>query len=528
MLRFFVLFGATALAGCGGPAPQEAEIFVADVVVKTRPTVQAPEMADYPDCLVAFELEPVRGDLEEAFLGITWAFQERVPDRSATLVEGSKIRATLSKLSPEAKEKLSEVQLLDDSEDWNLDRYWLEDWAVMSQSGVGTGAETLALPHVDRSKLPPLQAGLIVDEETAIQRDGWIFRLFARSIYRPKFWEIPGALSNGAVGAREAITDFAEQLEAAGIPLVLVIVPRSTSIYPGRTLDMPYSPESDRRANAPVADFVKLLQDDGVDVLDLTPLYLERRSKISGPDFLSNDSHWSPQGARAAAVVISEHLVNRYDIPAREAREAAAATYLEKGDYGFLLDDPSTLPVIETSVIVPEVDPPGSDGEVAVIGDSFLGKFRDEKAGFGDHIAARVDVEVSAFAVAAGVTASRRRLVRERGIDGLSVVVWQVAEDLLANHEAWRLVPIAPGAEKLLSNPDASGWNEPEPGQFVLPGKKALLPGASKRKKSPSASPSEKQPETCRNARRSAWPFSRMRKSSTAKALSRKKTGNSR
>src|SRR5436190_18137817 len=130
--------------------------------------------------------------------------------------------------------------------------------------------------------------------------DGWLFftgELRLLSVGR--FWgddavKVSRAHKPELADPVPAILDFHQQLKSRGIELLVVPVPPKAAIYPGKIV-----PGIDVRTMdpAPVLHrFYDELRAAGVDVLDLTNLFVQNRDDSRGPVFCKTDSHWSGVG----------------------------------------------------------------------------------------------------------------------------------------------------------------------------------------------------------------------------------------
>src|SRR6185295_9482990 len=130
--------------------------------------------------------------------------------------------------------------------------------------------------------------------------DGWLF--FGgelRLLSLGRFWGADAAKTSRAhkpdlADPLPAILDFHQQLKAHGIELLIVPVPPKASIYPEKIV-----PGFDVRTTdpAPVLHrFYDELRSAGIDVLDLSAIFIQNRDSERGPVFCKTDSHWSGNG----------------------------------------------------------------------------------------------------------------------------------------------------------------------------------------------------------------------------------------
>ena len=150
--------------------------------------------------------------------------------------------------------------------------------------------------------------------------DGWLF--FSgelRLLSLGRFWGSEAAKVSRAhkpelADPVPAILDFQQQLKGRGIDLVLVPVPPKAAIYPEKIV-----PGFDVRATDPapmLQRFYDELRAAGVDVLDLSSLFIENREHLRGPVFCRTDSHWSGIGCMLAAQAIAEKIRAKLSRPA--------------------------------------------------------------------------------------------------------------------------------------------------------------------------------------------------------------------
>src|SRR6476469_6990681 len=142
--------------------------------------------------------------------------------------------------------------------------------------------------------------------------DGWLF--FGgelRLLSLGKFWgneatKVSRAHKPDLAAPLPAMLDFQQQLKARGIELVVVPVPPKASIYPEKIV-----PGFDVRASDPAPAlhrFYEELRSAGLDVLDLSQLFVQKRDDSRGPVFCKTDSHWSGIGCALAGQAIAEKV----------------------------------------------------------------------------------------------------------------------------------------------------------------------------------------------------------------------------
>src|ERR1700704_1509362 len=150
--------------------------------------------------------------------------------------------------------------------------------------------------------------------------DGWLF--FGgelRLLSLGRFWGDDAAKVSRAHKPElkdpvPAILDFQQQLEARGIELLVVPVPPKAAIYPEKIV-----PGFDVRTTdpAPVLHrFYEELRRAGIDVLDLSALFIQNRDHRWGSVFCKTDSHWSGIGCVLAAQAIADKVRSKLPQPA--------------------------------------------------------------------------------------------------------------------------------------------------------------------------------------------------------------------
>ena len=103
-----------------------------------------------------------------------------------------------------------------------------------------------------------------------------------------------------------ALLDFHHQLLEAGVELVIVPVPPKSIVYPDK---LPSTVERDAeplpRLDVHHQAFYELLHENGVNVLDLTSLFLANRHHPNGSLYCQQDTHWSGTATVLAAEQIA-------------------------------------------------------------------------------------------------------------------------------------------------------------------------------------------------------------------------------
>ncbi len=298
---------------------------------------------------------------------------------------------------------------------------------------------------------------------------GWLY-LTVELVHmgKKRFWG-PDSLAAGRAASPNhrdplpVILDFADQLKRAGIHLILMPVPPKVVIHPERWKSEFASKEGSRRLDPYHREFYALLRSRGVDVLDLTDIFLEEKTKNSDPLYCRTDTHWSGSGCQAAA---------------REAARKIRSLEIRQPDPEVLLStrlatveitgDLTKLPggndsereriplrLVERSLGDRAVFlAPDSESPVLILADSHGlvfqagGDMHSEGAGFFDQLSLELGYPVDLIAVrGSGATPARINLMRRVQIDPgyfpkKKVVVWCFSAREFSESDGWRMVPV--------------------------------------------------------------------------------------
>jgi hypothetical protein len=301
-------------------------------------------------------------------------------------------------------------------------------------------------------------------------RDGWLF--FAPELRHLGVGEFWGDAAAAVSKARRpewadplpAILDFHKQLSEVGVELVIVPVPPKSIIYPDKlspTVDLSAQPPP--RLDTHHQAFYQLLRDNGVNVLDLTPLFLSHREHPKGPLYCRQDTHWSG----VATVLTAERIAK--DFQSKSALEAVTRAPLQDewrtveiaGDLWRAFADPSlakenlALRFVGTragGALTPVEPNPSSP--VVLLGDSHTlvfhagGDMHAEGAGLADQLALELGFAVDLVGVrGSGSTAARINLLRraQQRADywaNKQLVIWCFSAREFTESDGWRIVPI--------------------------------------------------------------------------------------
>jgi hypothetical protein len=297
------------------------------------------------------------------------------------------------------------------------------------------------------------------------EADGWLF--FAaefRLLSLGRFWGDEAAKVSRShkpelADPIPAIVDFQKQLKARGIDLLVVPVPPKAAVYPEKIL-----PAFDGRTEdaAPLLHrFYDELRAAGVDVLDLTPPFIQNRDDKRNGVFCRTDSHWSGLGCVLAAQAIAENVRGKLKTapPQKEFVSEWKESQID-GDLVSLLPPGSPKPGPEKIAIrsVSEKGTgaavqPDANSPLLLLGDSHTLVFHDflaERAGLVDQLAQELGFAPDLIGTrGSGATPVRISLYRHglKNPDYLAkkkIVVWCfAAREFTEASEGWAKAPIA-------------------------------------------------------------------------------------
>ena len=110
------------------------------------------------------------------------------------------------------------------------------------------------------------------------------------------------------------IVDFHRQLQERGIELYFLPVPVRPIIYPESVLGPEPFAERETIPNLDqsLEEFLSVLRESGVQVVDVTPTFLSQREHPEhGPVFVRSDTHWTPYGITLASKMLAAEIKKR-------------------------------------------------------------------------------------------------------------------------------------------------------------------------------------------------------------------------
>jgi alginate O-acetyltransferase complex protein AlgJ len=298
-------------------------------------------------------------------------------------------------------------------------------------------------------------------------KNGWLYFVpELRAISVGEFWGQEATKVSRASKAEyadplAAIIDFHDQLQRAGIELLLVPVPAKVAIYPESLLanqpDAADQPSA--RIDAYHHKFYDLLRERGVEVIDLVPVFLKLRAVTTDELYCKTDSHWSGRGVTVAAEAIFER-VRQYNWY-KEVRVELISTEVRRitieGDLAKMMNE--TNPTSENLDVticgqkqgdqLVRIEPSRSSS-ILLMGDSHTLVFHDPTlfasgAGLPDHLARHLGFAVDLIGVrGSGATTTRIELLRRKDhLAGKKLVIWCFSfREFTESETGWRKVPV--------------------------------------------------------------------------------------
>jgi len=288
-----------------------------------------------------------------------------------------------------------------------------------------------------------LRFGGAGSEEAYVGRDGWLFyRPDVDALLRPR---------EQLVTAAQGVAEFAAQLAERGVRLVLIPTPGKASIHPeqiargGAGDARPLMPAGWGQFSGLVAEaWEKETAARGLSgqpaplVIDPSVLLRQRAVTSGEPQYLLNDSHWSPEAMESVAVEIARAVGEA----TAEASPEDARSVEALGDTARMLELPEGSPLRKKQrVNITPVDnwTPDRQARVLLLGDSYTNIYSAGDLGWGTHagLAERFSRWLGAAVDRlarndAGALEARRMLAASAAkdpawLEGKDVVVWQLA-----------------------------------------------------------------------------------------------------
>ena len=296
------------------------------------------------------------------------------------------------------------------------------------------------------------------------------------------------AIGSPAADPVAVILDAQRRLAASGVELLLVPVPPKAVVFPEKVSGTLTIPIPVPRLDPALEQTYDRLRAGGVDVLDLTDLFIRERFHAEGPLYCRTDTHWSGSGCTTAAAAIAAEVRARPWYAALATESFGASWYStsisgdltgpggasfqaesENGETGAGvsgdLASPGGAPagreelrlrgVVRPTSRGPTPVAPDPESPILLLGDSHAlvfhagGDLHAAGAGLPDQLAFELGVPVDLAAAPGPATAPfevlRERVRADPGYwSRKRLVIWCFAAHALGAGGAWRPAPIVP------------------------------------------------------------------------------------
>ena len=305
---------------------------------------------------------------------------------------------------------------------------------------------------------------------TVMGVDGWLFfgpelrHISLSSFWGPRAATVSRSRRPEDADPLPAIQDFKRQLNELGVELLLLPVPPKAIVFPEKVSDAITIPIPVPRLDQTNQKFYELLRMNGIEVLDLTDLFIAERFHPDGPLYCRTDTHWSGSGCTVAAAAIANVIRGREWYSELDTHSYTAAWYSTTITGDLTQPDPTAGPQEELRLrgVVTNTErgrspvPPDRDSPIVLLGDSHNlvfhagGDMHATGAGLPDQLALELGLPVDLVAVrGSGSTSARVNLLRRAQSDPeywsrKRVVIWCFAARELTESDGWRIVPIVP------------------------------------------------------------------------------------
>jgi alginate O-acetyltransferase complex protein AlgJ len=255
------------------------------------------------------------------------------------------------------------------------------------------------------------------------------------------------------------IAMFNNYLQSRGVDLLFIAVPNKEEVYFDK-FDTTIAAPAVSIVNPYGRKFLYSLQQAGVEVIDLLPLFLHAKLEdTTGGEYLyqKQDTHWSSKGLQIAAQTIGDRIKTYpwYDSYKDTIGYTFSDTIVERrGDLVERLPQNMQTAYVSQSMQARRIVLPDGTGyqgnqpasPILLIGDSFTGVFElidCKSAGVGAHIAAQCRIPVDIVTSWGGGPMVRQKMLRTRGnrLDHKKVIIYiMVARDLYNYTNGWELL----------------------------------------------------------------------------------------
>lgn len=301
--------------------------------------------------------------------------------------------------------------------------------------------------------------------------DGWLFfdqelaHITAGQFWGEQAAQVSRAIKPDFADPLPAILDFHAQLKEIGVKLLLVPVPPKAMVYPDRLMDGLSFDHVSPRLDVVHQEFYALLRKNGLEVLDLTDVFLKERFQEHGPLYCRQDTHWSGAGCVLAAREIAafvkqmswhEHIQGQPFASQWQNVVISGDLWRALGDSNLKRETVALRQVGRQTASGLESVEPDQSSPIILLGDSHNlvfqagGDMHARGAGLADQLALELGLPVDLIAVrGSGATPARinlfRRAQRAPGYwQDKMLVIWVFTAREFTHADGWRMVPIAP------------------------------------------------------------------------------------
>ncbi|MFT4540657.1 MAG: hypothetical protein ACI841_000110 [Planctomycetota bacterium] len=285
--------------------------------------------------------------------------------------------------------------------------------------------------------------------------DGWAIRSAELNYYHK--WCTPDAETGASMKALDfaakthpvhAIAAIADDLEAHGIELLVIPIPKRAQVYPDRLPGVEQAGSDFAGIDPGYAAVMLELARRGVSIVDLLPDMARTRYDRSGTDdeylFHHYDPHWTPRGAEIAADLIASAIASYPWFEAGAAVEGEDFQVERKhGEWAFVVDkelqeekQPELLWFRQMRK--PDggkVETEARDSPYLLLGDSFTTHLAAAGSDIVSLLYARLEQPLDVIAIPqGGARPVWDALARRRDkLEGKRVVIWLVSASVFAN-----------------------------------------------------------------------------------------------
>lgn len=327
----------------------------------------------------------------------------------------------------------------------------------------GPDAGALLAPF--RTELDRLAREAEIERRIAVAGlDGWLFSgpELRRVGLETRPETAAGSDGSGPDAAVSVILDARRRLEADGVELLLVPVPPKAVVFPEKVSERLTIPVPVPRLDPALERLYDRLRADGVDVLDLTELFIRERFHAEGPLYCRTDTHWSGSGCTTAAAAVAADVRARPWYAAVAAESFGASWYSTgiSGDLTGSAGHPAGREELRLRGVIrrtgdgPTTVDPDPESPVLLLGDSHAlvfhagGDWHAAGAGLPDQLAFELGVAVDLAAAPSPGAALETLRERVRADPGYwsrkRLVIWCFAARALGEPGAWRPAPLVP------------------------------------------------------------------------------------